>query len=706
MFLSNGSLVTKTPISLTSSSWFTHMPPMSNGWPSAYAGIYERQLWVTVVVNKLARAMARLPLPVYERGSDGDRTRVDDHPLAKLLREPNPGMTGYDLRLWTSAVRDTFGDAFWEKVRNSSGTVVQLNPLHPTAMTWDEQQRVWVFDNGKTPKRRISDDDVVPFKHFHPTDAVRGMSPLEPLRATLENEWHARNATSSFWQRGARPGTALTHPGTLGGPAQERLKAQFDALAAGSGNTGATVVLEEGMKPETMTLTAEEAQYIETRRLNREEVCAGYDVPPPVVHILDHATFSNITEQMRSMYRDTMGGILPAFESAIDLHLRTEWNDDVYAEFLMDEVLRGDFEARQEALNKATHMTIAEKRKVENLPFIDGTDRIFLNTATLPLDAIDAQAAALTASTPPAIEPPVIDAEVVEDDEDDDDNARTIPLAVVRTVLGRLSWQKDMGQVDLDAVTKDLSADHARNVRAIAEHGGSVADLRKRLRLTARQTKGRIRPPDDLTGYQEALDKVLRKFFRTQGDEVLGVEGRGMTDESWDRELTAELHTAALAVTSGLGRSVLRGLDYDPDTYDVDRTVEFLRQVSRRLAKNINKTTAEQYRVAAAADNTGAASRGVFEDAQGSRAAGISQGVTTLLAGFAVLESARRVAEREGVQPTKTWITGPNPRASHSAMNGQTVPIDSTFSNGLDWPGSGGNVNEIAGCNCSVQVDF
>ena len=64
----------------------------------------------------------------------------------------------------------------------------------------------------------------------------------------------------------------------------------------------------------------------------------------------------------------------------------------MYAEFLMDEVLRGDFETRQDALAKASHMTIAEKRKVENLPFIEGTDRIFLNTATLPLDAIDAQA--------------------------------------------------------------------------------------------------------------------------------------------------------------------------------------------------------------------------------------------------------------------------------------------------------------------------
>ena len=52
------------------------------------------------------------------------------------------------------------------------------------------------------------------------------------------------------------------------------------------------------------------------------------------------------------------------------------------------------------------------------------------------------------------------------------------------------------------------------------------------------------------------------------------------------------------------------------------------------------------------------------------------------------------------------WITGPNPRPTHAAMNGQRVPIDSTFSNGQDWPGSGASADETAGCNCRVEVEF
>ena len=411
MFVSNGALVLKTPqpFFATDSNYFPYMPGMSNGWPNTYGAIYRQHLWVYTVINKLAKAAARLPLPVYER-KDDDRPRLDSHPLAQLLRAPNEGMTGYDLWIWTSSSFDIFGEAFWFKKR-ANGAVVALYPLNPASMTYDGKKRSWRFDNGSSVMDPIADTDLVHFRSFHP-DGIRGLSPLEPLRSTLENEWHARNATSSFWLRGARPGVALQHPGNLSEPAQQRLKAQWESLTAGSGNTGASVVLEEGMKAETLTLTAEEAQYIETRKLNREEVCGAFDVPPPVVHILDRATFSNITEQMRSMYRDTMAPRLKHFEAAIELDLRrAEWpNDNVYAEFLMDEVLRGDFEARQAALNSASHMTIAEKRRVENLPFIEGTDRIFLNTATLPLDAIDAQAEAIVAGTMARPVPPALPA--------------------------------------------------------------------------------------------------------------------------------------------------------------------------------------------------------------------------------------------------------------------------------------------------------
>lgn len=679
MFLSNGSLVTKTPISIhQSNSYFPWMPPMStHGWPSAYAGIYSRQLWVYTVVYKLARAAARLPLPVYER-NDLDRPRADDHPMARLLANPNPGMSGYDLWLWTSATFDIYGDTFWLK-RRRRGEVVGLYPLHPSSMHNEDGR--WRFDNGKLVLADVPDADLVRFKHFHPDSLTRGLSPLEPLRATLENEWSARTATSSFWQNGARPGMALSHPSTLSEGAQQRLKTQVDAATGGAGRTGSTLILEEGMEPKVMTLSAEEAQYIETRKLNREEVCAAYDVPPPVVHILDRATFSNITEQMRSMYRDTMAPRLKGFEAAIEIGLRqAEWPDDnIYAEFLMDDVLRGDFETRQDALAKASHMTIAEKRKVENLPFIEGTDRIFLNTATMPLDAIDAQAALIASQTPRIA--PSGDSEAVAD---------AIPLPVARVVLGRLSWQRSLSDVNLETATAGLSdADAALVGKALdaeTAKGGTVADLRRR--LSGMSSKTVTIKALDLDEHQAAITGVLADFFKRQPN---------LDPEAWDADLTADLHAVAIAVSTSIGKAAVRAMGFDPQMYDVERTIDFLEAVAERVARSINETTRTQL---AEADEPAV----VYANAEEVRAPGTATYLASFTAGFAVVEAGRRAAEA-GKKPTKTWVAGPNPRSTHAALNGQTVPIDEPFTNGQMWPGSEGAVDEVAGCNCSVTLE-
>jgi HK97 family phage portal protein len=505
VFVSNGALV-KTPIIPGSSSWWPSVPPMSSSlWQPAYSSLFRSQLWVYVVVMKRARALARLPIPVYVRGSDGGRSRDRVHPMARLLSNPNPGMSGFKLLEWTSATRDIFGRATWYKERRG-GDVVNLWPLHPTGLTANGDG-TWTFRNGNLELAGIVPTDLVHFLSFDPDRVGSGMSPLEPLRSTLENEFASRAATSSFWKRGARPGFVVEHPNTIGEKAYARLQASFAANHEGPTNVGSTLILEEGMKAAKMELTAEEAQYIETRKLNREEVCAVYDVPPPVVHILDRATFSNITEQMRSMYRDTMAPIAAEFEGVIDTELRAvEWpTDDVYAEFLMDDVMRGDFETRQDALNKASHMTIAEKRKVENLPFIVGTDRIFLNTATMPLDAIDAQSAGGASRQLSAAEISqkvylavatgmlsVTEARELIRAAGADIDPAAIPAkglaqSDARTVLGRLGWQKSIDQVDPAALMRGLSPSAAVLVAETLAAATDVSGLKNALRAATKE---------------------------------------------------------------------------------------------------------------------------------------------------------------------------------------------------------------------------
>jgi HK97 family phage portal protein len=398
MFQSNGALVKST-----TTLWegpVRDWPGMSGlnslglRW-SSYAEMYRCQLWVHIAVDKRAEAAARLPFKVYDRSSEG-RTSATDTPFGQLMARPSKHLDPFTFWRWTVSTKDIYGEAPWLKERDNGGRPIELHPVHPTSLVSETDQNgvtTWLI---RLPRGdiHVKREDLVLHREFNPDSLARGMSTLEPLRSTLENETGSQRANSALWRNGGRPSIILEHPSLLNDGAIKRLSAQWADIHGGVDNWQKAAILEEGMKANVVPFNVGELQYVESRKLNREEVAAAFDLPQASIGILDHATFSNITEQMRSMYRDTMGAVLGALESTVEFELRDgrfgrdqppDFNDSVYGEFLLDEVLRGAFEARAAAYQQADYMTIAEKRERENLPHIDGTDFVFLNSATLPL---------------------------------------------------------------------------------------------------------------------------------------------------------------------------------------------------------------------------------------------------------------------------------------------------------------------------------
>jgi hypothetical protein len=150
------------------------------------------------------------------------------------------------------------------------------------------------------------------------------------------------------------------------------------------------LLLEEGMTIQPVQLTAVEMQHIESRKLNREEITAVYDVAPPAVHILDHANYSNITEQLRGFYRDTMAVPISFCESVMDKWVGSYWTRKNHMEFAIDDVIRGDYEARAQSVQHAVTsgtMTPNEGREILGLVRKDDpkADRLYANSALQPL---------------------------------------------------------------------------------------------------------------------------------------------------------------------------------------------------------------------------------------------------------------------------------------------------------------------------------
>ncbi|WP_168223151.1 phage portal protein [Pseudarthrobacter sp. NIBRBAC000502770] len=662
MFLSDGAVVPnqvdtigdRTPMFADASYYSSGSMQLSGMW-AAYGALYKSQMWVGTLVRKLAMATARMPFDIKRAGVGNEQT-PEAGPLTDLMLRPNPRMSGFKLWQWTSSTRDIYGEAFWLKLRDDRGNVRELHPMHPTNVVvrrMPDGSLGYIYSAGVRDVSMlppIPESDVVAFTTYNPDTLNRGLSNLESLRMTLLNEDASRRATASFWDKGARPSVVLSTDATLSQGAIDRLKAQFNAAHGGADNMGGTAVFEEGIKPTIIQLNMEEMQYIESRKLNREEVCAAYDVPPPAVHILDHATFSNVTEQLRSLYRDTMAPRFVDFESVINHQLVPDFYapGEVFTRFNMDEVLRGDFEVRAESVNKLIQVGVlkpAEGRPMFNLaPAGPEADKLYGNAALVPLGS--------NAASPQQVAT--------------DGTVMPMPLPLPAPEAGK-------------AVT----------VRAVMGKLARVKGNKSKIRESLIE--------------QHATE--LRKFFARQGAAVKAARASksvdGFDPEEWDDELAAILEPLAVATSTAIGSHVAEVLG---GKYNPDQLAEWLGSDAAKSAKNINATTAKQLQDLldrqSGDDTEDPDIDGFFDGTMAARADQISLSRVGAIAGLASIVGAEQADAR-----TKTWVvTAANPRPSHAVMDGETVGLNEPFSNGMNGPGDfSGGADEVAGCSCDLQ---
>jgi HK97 family phage portal protein len=359
---------------------------LSGGRVEEYAELWRTQPAVRTVVEFLARNIASLGLHVFRRVSDTDRERLTDHPLARLIVRPNPVTTRY--RLLHALVSDLaiFDVAFWAKLGTPEVSgVVRLPPerVVPDGENWLAPEAFVV--HGSRGRVRLPADHVVHFRGYHPRDQRVGCSGLEALRRILAEEFEAGRMREQVLRNGARISGYLERPAEApkwSSGAKERFRADWHAQYAGEGpQAGGTPILEDGMVFHAAAQTAEQLQYVEARKLTREEVAAAYFIPPPMLGMLDRPTFSNITEQHKMLYQDTLGPWLSMICEEIQLQLLADLaeSDDVYCEFQLASKLDGSFEEQAQHLQTAVGapwLTRNEARARMNLPAIEYGDEL------------------------------------------------------------------------------------------------------------------------------------------------------------------------------------------------------------------------------------------------------------------------------------------------------------------------------------------
>lgn len=303
-------------------------------------------------VKTLSEDVGALPLILYNRLENDGKERARANPLYKILHDkPNSFMTAQQWIETTMLGALLRGNAYSQIARNGAGKIAELMPLLPQNISPKIVRRKsgisLVYENhasGETPTFLQKEIMHIRGMSF---DGITGKAPVTIAREAFALAMAAEIHGAKTFGNGASLRGILKIPGVLKKDRAEQLRTQWTELYSGPENTGKTAVLEDGMEFQQISMSNHDAQFIESRKFQLEEIARIYRIPPHKIGHLEKATFSNIEHQDLEYYKNTLLPWLRRIEQAISFSLLTDGN--MFAEFLVDAVLRTDIKTRYEA---------------------------------------------------------------------------------------------------------------------------------------------------------------------------------------------------------------------------------------------------------------------------------------------------------------------------------------------------------------------
>ena len=351
-------------------------------------------------VRILAEAVAGLPIHLYRYTDDGGKEKALDHPLYWLLHdEPNPEMSSFVFRETLMTHLLLWGNAYAQVIRNGKGEVVALYPLMPNKMSVDRDengQLYYTYQRSKEEAPTMEGSSVM----LNPSDVLHipglgfdglvGYSPIAMAKNSIGMTIACEEYGAKFFANGATPGGILEHPGTVKDP--QRVRDSWNSAFGGSANANKVAVLEEGMKYTPISISPEQAQFLETRKFQINEIARIFRVPPHMVGDLEKSSFSNIEQQSLEFVKYTLDPWVVRWEQSIQRALLTQEEKQKYfVKFNLEGLLRGDYQSRMNgyAIGRQNGwMSANDIRELENLdriPAEDGGDLYLINGNMLPL---------------------------------------------------------------------------------------------------------------------------------------------------------------------------------------------------------------------------------------------------------------------------------------------------------------------------------
>lgn len=356
----------------------------------------QRALSLSAIYNAvsvIAGDLATVSLKLYRARDDGGREEERGHALWDLLTlSPAEGITSADWREASQGHLLLRGNAYSEIVRMGNGHVDQLRIHAPT-----DVQRVTVEGTSVykiVPERRwVMGGDML---HVHGPggNGIDGWSVIKLARENWGLASALEESNARFIANASRPSGFLTTEASMKPDTLAKIRDLWGKRNTGLDNVGGTPVLDGGFTWQQVGLSAEDSQYIESRKLSINDIARWFNIPPHMIKDLDRATFSNIEHQAIEYVRGTLLPWAIRWQQHLDLKLLTEKERraGLFIAFNLDSKLQGDVQTRSQAQKmwlESGAMTPNEIRRLENRPALPGGDRALIRMDMMPLDRID-----------------------------------------------------------------------------------------------------------------------------------------------------------------------------------------------------------------------------------------------------------------------------------------------------------------------------
>lgn len=300
---------------------------------------FKASVWVYTAITKISKSVGSVPWQVLERGEaiDDSPTPVPDSPATALLAKPNPRQ-GSNLFMRTlvdhlylsgnAIIKKTPGQVRTGKPGRGPKTTIEMWPLNPADVDVKNARGGKIeysvkLSNGK--KMPIPTEEIIHFMFVDPANPLWGMSPLQAAAKIVDTDVKAISWNFTAMDNRAVPDGVFSFDQPLNREQWEEAKDEVKTQYDGPDNARTPWVLGSGARWLQMTMTPAEMDFIESRKLSREEILAVFEVPPPVVGIYDNATLANIETARKIFWSDTIVPVMDVFRDQFNLSLAPDF---------------------------------------------------------------------------------------------------------------------------------------------------------------------------------------------------------------------------------------------------------------------------------------------------------------------------------------------------------------------------------------------